>query len=112
MSGAGSRFSALRNHRRSIQQKLSSGYDYLVARLDALLDFVIVAHSLPDLQRLLPRQVRSAILRLGDKGEVLTGQPRHGKNGDLGVLVRAPHDAGADELRLPQSVIAIGDAGF
>src|SRR5271154_5125175 len=48
---AEARPSAMRNHRRSIQQELSSGNDDFVAGLEALLDFIVVSNRLPDLQR-------------------------------------------------------------
>src|SRR5271165_5800881 len=104
------RFSALWNHRCSIQQELSSGYDNLVAGLEAILNFVVVSHRLPDFQRLLPRHVRAALLRLGDKREVLSRQPRYGKDGNLGALVRAPDNACPYKLRLSQRGTAIGNA--
>ena len=72
--------SAMWNHRRPIQQELGSRDNHLVAGLDAILNLKIIAHRLPDLQRLLPRQIRPPLLRFGHKGEVLPRQPRNRSN--------------------------------
>src|SRR5258708_1589836 len=44
----------LRNYRHPIQQKLRPGNNHLIPGLDAVLHFVVVAHRLPNFQRLLP----------------------------------------------------------
>src|ERR1700730_4299291 len=87
---------AHRNYRHPIQQKLRPGDNDLVPSLDAILHFVIIAHSLPDRQRFLPGYERSAILWFGDEREILPPQARHGQDRNFGILVSAPHQARPD----------------
>src|SRR5579872_5730149 len=63
--------STLRNYRGSIQQKLRAGDDHFVAGLQAILDFVIIADGLSNLQRFLPGHIPAALLRLRHKCEIL-----------------------------------------
>src|SRR5215469_8802566 len=91
-------FATLRNHRRTVHQKLRPGNNHLVAGLDALLYFVVVAHGLPDLEGLLPGDERSALLRFGHEGEELASQARYREDRHLRALMRPPNHARANEL--------------
>ena len=102
----------LRYHRRPVHQKLRPGDDDLISRLEAGLHFIVVANRLPDRQGFLPCDERSAILRLCDECEILSGQPRHRQNRNFRILMGSPYHPRADELRLPERVVTVRDSCF
>src|SRR5208337_526246 len=90
-------------HRHAIGEALSTGDHYLIARLQATQDSVVIAGNFSQLQRTLVRY-GLAILLLGNEGEELAADAGHChyRHGD--ARVSAPGNAGTHQLHRAEYV--------
>src|SRR6478736_2849404 len=88
---------------RSVNKELGPRDDYLFTRLQTILDCIVVAHRIPQVDHTLLGNSTLATLS-GDVDKRLSSDSCHRQHWNCGRRSRAPYDAGFDQLSVPEFV--------
>src|SRR5438034_7415671 len=97
----------LRCYRNAVDEKLGTGYDYLISRLDSIQNYVVISHDLADLQCFLMDDKSAFRIGFCHKSEIQAPDAGDSDNGHHGMLLAAPNYAGTNKLGITQNVIVV-----